>query len=128
MEKAHVVAVKFTEDEILATFELRKKDGSVKILTMEIDDLSGCIAGGLQVTYEETDEIVEALKLMSCGYVSVEIDADGSSEHDVYLHKAIVADGEIKMDVSGEYLKSYKRKDYAIKYANRLGWNNVVVR
>ena len=49
-------------------------------------------------------------------YYTLEEDSDGSGEHDVYVHRAFVENGELKFDIGGEHVKTYKRLSYARKF------------
>ena len=92
----------------------------VNTVTMEMAILDNDI----QVSYdEESDNVKDALKCLclSVKYVSVETFADGGKEHDVYVHKAKMNDGNVVMNTQGEFAKSYKRESSAIKFAQSLG-------
>lgn len=125
--KAHILKITTTQEEVIVTIELKKEDGTVKVLEVYMEELTTWIANGLEVSYEETEEVEEALRYMNCKYISVDTEADGSKEYDVYVHKAVVYNGEIKMDVVGEFIKSYKREKSAMKFAESFGCKVVVM-
>ena len=76
----------------------------------------------IEVTYEEENEDLEdALKLLQVGYVEVDVNADGSGEHDVYMHKVSFCSGEVSLDIHGKHIKTYKREKSAINFAESLG-------
>lgn len=116
MTKAHVIETKEIQGETVFTIEL-VSEGKAVVLEVESDELGIWVTNGMEVTYEEEDTIIEALKVMKAEYVSVDTFADGSNEHDVYMHKATVSGGVVTMDVTGTHLKTYKREASAMKFA-----------
>lgn len=93
----------------------------------ETQQIINSVLNGDVVRYNEEDEkLVDLLKHTTIKYISVEVNADNSGEHDVYEHVAIIQDGEIKMNIEGNHIKTYKREIAAIKFAESLGYRVVI--
>lgn len=115
VSKLHVVAVENDAEGII-----KAEDNNGRTLTLDIADLVEMFQNGLQVTYEESDDVVEAMKDFSVKYISVETFADGGQEHDLYEHNVILEGGKVEMDTTGKFIKSYKREASAVKFAKTL--------
>ncbi|SRR5690242_5421920 len=70
---------------------------------------------------EENEELVH--ELGELGFIEVALDQDGSTGaavYDIYFHKFFVAaNGVLEYDGAGEFMKSYKREQAALNFANK---------
>lgn len=115
MTKLHITNTHGTDGEFVAILN------GVEVI-VEDKMIANMVLDGITVTFEDDNaELYKALKCLTIKFVEVATDADGSGEHDVYLHEAIVAEDEIKMNHGGgQHIKTYKREASAIKFAHTI--------
>lgn len=118
----HVIG--YTRIGMVEQFELEITEGNVTYtVTWGKEQTKDFISEFHNVTtYEddEEEEIAYQLRRLKIGYIELETFADGSDEHDIYVHDLTIKDGTCTYDFNKGSEKTYKRETSARKYAHKL--------
>lgn len=101
------------DQDLFFNIEWTTEEGEVVTDVIAEETMDTLIHQGLTswvcVDEDALAQFTRVIKSNDIKYYSLDEDADGSGEHDLYVHKAIVKDGEVTFDACGELVKTYKR-------------------
>lgn len=107
------------DQDLFFNIEWTTEEGEVVTEQIAEETMDNLIQQGLTswvcVDEDALAHFTRVIKSNDIKYYTLDDDADGSGEHDLYVHKAFVEDGEVKYNVGGELIKTYKRLSYARK-------------
>lgn len=116
-----IVAIEKVAGDVFTKVEW-KEDGETRQETISIETLIDLAKKGIEIGYDvENEELENAIAETGIEYAEIDSPlSDDEEGFDVYLHEAIIEDGEVVIDIEGNLLKRYKTEKGAVKFANQI--------